>query len=238
MCSIGWLKLEKSWILFKNRDRPVGEPKTSTFIQDTDIVGFGDKKFPGVWAGVNKYGVGIASAYGPLRDVVQGLKPENFEANEEVLRNCKTVEKAAELYLKLAKSLGRTFNIIIGDSTHAVALELIPNDSSRETFDRIVTKTNYFTVLTKYNVNKERTERSTARARKLMELLPNVKNGKDMIPILKFHSKTNDYENICRHDITETIASAIFEISDKMKIYYVLNGSPHEKNFEEKTISL
>lgn len=69
MCSIGWVKLKDSWILFKNRDRAAGEPKENIFIQDGILVGFGDKKFPGLWAGMNKYGVGVTSAYGPIKDV-------------------------------------------------------------------------------------------------------------------------------------------------------------------------
>ncbi len=239
MCSIGWLKLEDSWILFKNRDRAVGEAKENVFIQDDDLVGFGDKKFPGLWIGINKYGVGITTAYGPIKDVPFGLTPENFEANEEVLRKCKTVKEATGMYLELAKELGRSFNIIIADSKHAVALETIPNDSSKEDFDKIVAKTNYFTKLKKYNIDKERIKRSDARFKKLMEFLPRVKDGKDLIPILKFHSKTNDYENICRHDYTETVASAIFEVrGGKIKIYYSLNKFAHDGNFEGKTISL
>lgn len=238
MCSIGWLKLENSWILFKNRDRVVGEPKENTFIQDNDLVGFGDKKFLGIWIGINKHGVGVTTAYGPVKDVPIGLESENFETNEQVLRKCKSVEEATKMYLELAKKLGRSFNVIIVDSKHAVALEIIPNDSSEESFENIAVKTNYFTKLRKYNVDKQRTERSDARLRKIMELLPRVKEGKDLIPILKFHSKTNDYQNVCRHDYAETVASAIFEVKEnKIRIYSLLNQFPHEKSFEEKTIS-
>jgi len=238
MCSIGWLKLDNSWILFKNRDRKASEPKENILIQDDDLVGFGDKKFPGLWVGINKYGIGIATAYGPIIDVPIGLKPENFEANEKILRKCKTVEEAKKIYLALAKNLGRSFNVIISDSRHAIALEIIPNDVSEEKFDMVVAKTNCFTELKRYNVNKEKTKKSEMRLRKLMELLQGVNSGKDMIPILKFHSKTNCYENICRHASAETVASVIFDIKDnKTYIYYLLNEFPHNKNFEEKTVS-
>jgi len=237
MCSIGWLKLENSWIIFKNRDRTVGEPKENIFIQEKDVIGFKDKKFTGLWMGINKSGIGITTAYGPVKDVPKGLYPENFEVNKEVLVKCKTVKEATKMYLDLAKKLGRSFNVVLADSEHAVSLEILPKHHSKKSFDKIVSKTNYFTKLKKYNVDKKRTKRSKIRLRKLMKLLPKVKSGKDLIPILGFHSENNQYENICRHNKHETVASAIFEIKEnQIKIYYSLNDFPHNKNFKEKII--
>lgn len=141
------------------------------------------------------------------------------------------------MYLKLAENIGRSFNVIIGDSSHAVALEIILNDSLRTNSDKIVVKTNYFTELKKYNINKEKTRRSEARLEKIMKLLPAVNNGQDLISMLGSHSEDNDYENICRHDKSETVASAIFEIKGgRTKAYYLLNDFPHNKKFKEKIV--
>jgi len=238
MCSIGWLKLKDSWILFKNRDRSAGESKENILIKDNTLIGFGDKKFPGLWIGMNKYGVGVTSAYGPIKDVPEVLNPENFNASEEVLRKCWTAEEGVVLYLELAKNIGRSFNVLIADSSRAITLELILKDSSRVDFNKIAAKTNYFTELKKYNNDKEKTDRSAARLGKLTQLLPEVKNADDLIKVLGFHSESNEYENICRHDKSETVASAIFEVKDKqVKVFYSLNEFPHNKNFKEKIIS-
>jgi hypothetical protein len=237
MCSIGWIKLNDSWILFKNRDRAVGEPKENFIIQDDTLIGFGDRKFPGLWIGINKFGVGVTSAYGPLKDIC-GLEPENFEANEAVLRESSTTDEAVRTYSELAKKLGRSYNILITDSSRAIALEIIPNDLSKTTYKKIAAKTNYFTELTKYNIDQERTERSVARRKKIMEFLPKARGSEEVMSILKFHSKTDDLENICRHDKNETVGSAIFEINNKsLHLRYLLNKSPHSGEYEDKTLN-
>ncbi len=71
-----------------------------------------------------------------------------------------------------------------------------------------------------------------------MEFLPEIENTDDLINVLGYHSESNDYENICRHDKSETVASVVFEVKDKqIKVNYSLNEFPHNKNFKEKIVS-
>lgn len=238
MCSIGWLKLTDSWILFKNRDRVKGEPKRNVLIEDEDIMGFGDEGYPGIWLGMNRHGIGISTAYGPRMEVPKGMKPENFQVSERVLRETKSVEDAAKMYLEEMKNTGRSFNVVICDAEHSVALEIIQGKSSSETGRKMIARTNYFVLLNQENPGDEREKRSRARYAKLMELLPSVDSSEDLMQVLKFHSE-NDLESICRHDSIETVASAIYEVrGKKVDVFYILNDFPHNRSYEHKTFSL
>lgn len=78
----------------------------------------------------------------------------------------------------------------------------------------------------KYNEKNEIFERSIARLGVIAKTINKIKCAEDVLPLLSYHSR-NPLENICRHDYSVTIGSAVIEkSSNHVKIYNLLNKSP------------
>lgn len=241
-CTIGWIKTKEGFILFKNRDRKKGELKENYFYKDDDVISFEDRRFNGCWAGINRNGIGIVSSLGPYQEIPAGYKGanENFGVNKEVLLKGKTVNGATELYIRLfqAQKIGKSCNVIICDKKCANIIELVLDRVNVKTARGPIFRTNHFETMKEYNVVSERTKRSFIRLGKVLELTERVKEGRDLISVLKFHSE-NEYENICRHDYALTVGSVIFEAKQKeITIYSLLNISPCRGEYKKETFYL
>jgi hypothetical protein len=242
MCTIGWIKTESGFIMFKNRDRRPNKKLLTNYIKkEQGILTFEDKKFNGCWFGINQY-FGIAVAWGPYRKVPKGYtcENENFGINKKVLEEAKSVDEATKLYKKLflRQKIGKSYIVIICDSKYANVLELVLNIVKIKKVTANALRSNVFMELEKFNNNTKIVERSRARLKKLRKLMQNVKKADDLKHVLKYHSRDN-MENICRHDYSSTIGSAILEKrKDKIKIYHLLNKSPCKDNYKRETINI
>lgn len=233
MCSIGWVKLEDSWLLFKNRDRRADEPKQNYFFQDEEVFGFGDKRFEGFWFGANYKGLGIAAAYGPVNNELKDPMSECFWLVEKTLRKHSKAEEAVKFFVEEGKHLKKSFNLIIADREKAVELELFNGNYSIEIHEDKVFKTNHFTMMDKLNLdgNQKRVEISKARLKRFVKLAKCIKCVEDVKTVLSYHSE-NELESMCRHSKTQTIASAIFKFKDSgIEGWYVLDDFPHNNRW-------
>ncbi len=233
MCSIGWIKLEDRWLIFKNRDRLREEKNRNNFIEITkDAVLFKDKKMPGAWFGLNKYGLAIATAWGPVTHIPRRRVNENFSVVELLLQQAKSAEEAKNIYPSLAAELSRSFNLIFADQKHAYDLEQIRSNMYVGNHVKSVFKTNHFEHLRHYNLEGSRYETSKARLKKMHSA--HISSVDDILSILSDHHDST-HHSLIRKDDCETIASAVFEVKGKdVAVYYALNCEPEKSKYKTK----
>lgn len=248
-CTIGWIKTRDGYVLFKNRDINVNNPIFSNFIRKSEsYVSFEDRKYKqGLWFAINKYGIGMVSADGPYTEYPSGFMGIDFKKklNKAVfLRITKDKVTSADEVTKLYKNMfskyqvGGSSIILICDRTKANILELTSEETNVTTYHDSVFRTNHFLNMQNYNKYSAALERSRVRLNKITELAGSVKKAKDMIPILKSHSR-NDREAICRHgkSITMGSVSAGWK-SNGMNVYYFLNRWPCQaKEYKKEVIT-
>lgn len=232
LCSIGWIRLRDGYLLFKNRDRPEGEEKAN-YIEEDGILAFKDRSEPGIWLGVNRHGVGVATAWGPDVNVRKGLEPDNFRLLEEILRSAKGREEAEKAFLESAPELGRSYNVIIADARAATEIEYMRGRKSVHSAEDFLVKTNHFTRMEELNIPGRRLDNSRERLIFLGKEAKDAEKAEDLIPVLGHHAKER-IRDVCRHEESETVATAILEVKDDVRALYCLNIPPHENRFEVK----
>gem|GEM_PF-3587262 len=230
MCSIGYIRLKNRYLLFKNRDRYPHEEKAN-YIEENDILAFKDKREPGIWFGVNKHGVGAATAWGPIIDVKDGLEPDNFVLLEEILNSAESRKEAEEMFLEKCQKLGRSYNVILADSSGATEIEYTPDRKSVNKHENFIVKTNHFTHNEDLNIQGARLDNSRQRLI-LLGKARETEEAENLIPLLGHHGKER-IDDVCRHGESVTTASAILEVGEKeVRATYCLNIPPHENNFK------
>jgi hypothetical protein len=237
MCSIGWKKLDSGFLIFKNRDRYPHEKIENRLIEDDLVIGFGDDTFPGVWLGINKkYGFAILTAWGP-RERKNKLE-DNFYLVEDALRFGISPESALERFkAKAEEELQQSYNLIFCDSSKAIELEFSKSIQKVQSHQGMVVKTNDFVILDQMNNQDSHALTSTSRRKLLDYIFPSHESPDEMKSLLSFHSNENPLGNVCRHDYATTIASVFAYVrTNQIHLYYSLDRSPEERNYEEKTI--
>lgn len=237
MCTIAWIKTDKGFIMFKNRDRKAEERIDSNFVNKQGcMLTFEDKKFNGCWFGINQYKLAVTHTIGPYRDIPEGFscENENFDINSLVLKEAKTVEEATGIYKHefLRKKIGKSYCVIICNNVEARILELALDQVREERFTDSVFRTNSFLLMHDYNKEKQVVTRSNRRLRKAMEMAKDVHSAGDAINILSHHS-VDEIENICRHDMSVTVGSVSLELSgDEVSFFHCLNVSPCKGEYQ------
>lgn len=234
-CTIGWIKTEKGYILFKNRDLSAKNPIFSNMLRksEKDVI-FSDRKLKGTWFAINKQGIGIVSADGPYKE---GKESESFkrkiqkEAFDEITkRGIKSVDEATELYKKICmkEEIYSSANIILCNNKRANVIEIAPDKVNIAVYHDKVFRTNHFFNMKEFNEETDSLKRSIKRLKKIDNLAKDVKKPEEIISILKYHSKDSD-ESICRHGKSTTMASVVAEyVPNKVNLNYVLNKHPCE----------
>ncbi|MFC1769401.1 carcinine hydrolase/isopenicillin-N N-acyltransferase family protein [Nanoarchaeota archaeon] len=242
MCTTGWIKTKKGFIVFKNRDRlPDENINSNYFTNEGGVVFFGDRKFNGSWIGINKLGVAITHSFGPNRDVPEGYSQnENFLLNKTILEKAQSLDEATNLYkdLFIKEKIGKSYNVMICDGTKSNVFEFILDNYCMKESNDCALRSNHFHIMEDYNVDEKVVCRSKKRLLRMKSLLKNVESGQDLIPILKSHSE-NGKENICRHDYAVTVGSVIMELKDGLiEVHHILNKSPCEGDYVNETIKI
>ena len=215
-CTIGWIKTENGYILFKNRDTLKEFMHTNRFKENDKIVGIGYNTRKGMWIGINKHNIGFTSSKGPHRK--RDEIPSWIEFNvigEYVLKRSESLDEAVSLFIKeyKHKKVGESANILLCDNKKAVVLELCQGKVKVREYYNDIFVTNHFRYLKKYNSFLNSLETSKLRLKKIKKLFRNkkVRESVDLFPLLKYHSR-DTRRNICRHGKVVTVASAVFEV--------------------------
>jgi hypothetical protein len=243
-CTIGWIKTNSGFILFKNRDTKKKYLKTNKIQEDKYLakVGYKDNR-KGCWIAVNKYGVGFTSAKGPFREIPEGYESwiKFNEIGEIVLKESKSLEEAITNFIELYKKykVGESANILLCDKNQAYLMELCCGKIKSRRYSRFVFRTNHFEFMKQYNQYLSGLSSSVLRLQKFKDLFKDLKSpdGKKLIPLLTFYSQ-NNAESICRRGKIMTVGSVVFEITPKLLFcYYSLNKSPCAGRYNERIIS-
>lgn len=227
--------------MFKNRDRYPSEKIVNKLIEDDLVLGFGDDTFPGLWFGINKkHNFSVLTAWGPRQKHGESDMEDNFHILEQTIRESGSAKEASEKFHELAHmNLKNSYNLIFADSEGAISLEWTPQKHVVREFTGMAVKTNDFSMLEEFNEGDPNAGRSAARRKNLEYIFPNHSSPQEMESLLAYHSDEDELANVCRHDYAQTIASVFAYVSrDEVKLFYSLNRTPEEHNYEKKIINL
>ena len=241
-CSWGWIRTKNGYLMFKNRDRRKSEHlKTNYLVTKKGMISFEDKHFKGSWFGLNKY-IGVMHSWGPYRKVPEGYQcpNENFHINKIVLEKAKSVKDAVALYKKIfsKEKIGKSYNVLICDKKKAIVIEFALDKVKQKTFTNSVFRTNTFLFLKKFNDEKHIFERADERLAIVKKSSKKLKDPDTIMALLSSHGKTN-FKNVCRHDKSTTVGSAVAEVvGNEVTLYYLLNKSPCKGKYKKKVMKL
>lgn len=238
MCTSGWIKTKKGYIIFKNRDLPKNKlfPKNFLKITKKEIY-FYDERKTGYWFAANKY-FSINTLTGPHKEKRKGFKHSGtFHISKEVITKAKSIKEASNLFQKiiLKEKIENSRSVLIANEKKAILLEIALNKIKQKTYKKKIFKSNTFELLKKFDSKEINRHQGLKNIKKLCK---KINSAFELTKILKYHSP-NSIGNICRHDYSETIASVILEkINNKYILYYIANGNPCKKKYNKKKFTL
>ncbi|NCN86488.1 hypothetical protein GW932_01535 [archaeon] len=238
MCTSGWIKTKQGYVIFKNRDLPKNKPFPKNFLKITKKeIYFYDKQKTGYWFAANKY-FSINTLTGPYKEKRKGFKSSGtFHISKKVIKQAKSPKEATKLFNKLIleEKIENSRTVLIANEKEAIIIEIALNKIKQKTYNKNIFKTNTFQLLKKLDSkNKEQHER----LKNTKKLCKKIKSSFKLTKILKYHSNAS-VGNICRHDSSETISSAILEKKKtKYILYYITNGSPCKNKYKKKEFKL
>jgi hypothetical protein len=239
LCSIGWLKTEGGWLLFKNRDRYKSRKPARNYLEATDnTLLFKDREHPGTWLGINRHGLGIVTSLGAVESVTKKSYEENLLAIELALQEAETLKQAMDICSVLGEEVDAPYSIIFADSEQAFCMEQMGRKTKVERSKKRALRTNHLLKLDEFNYTGE----EFANSKKRLEVLRSLTDGRIGLDGIKAALKYRSEENSAspnRIGKFETIACAILEIKGKnVTANYLLNKAPHKGEYKKKEWSL
>jgi len=234
MCTIGYVKTDKGFILFKNRDKLKENIRKNYVNVDENLISFEDENIDGCWMGFNKHGVGFSYAIGPKK-LVKGF-PYIFKMNKYILENSKNTDEAISKFIESYKKYNfkGSFNIIFCDKNKAKVLEIVGDKFCVEDINGSCFRTNRFELMKEFNNDSLKVERAKKRLKRFLGLF----DKKNILQVLKHHSEDNE-SCICKHKGSITTGSVVFEMIDnKLIVNSLLNGFPCENEYNKEVFSL
>lgn len=232
MCTIGAV-LGKELVLFKNRDldhyrpNPAPEVRTGRF----DYVGFGREKGAGVWAGMNRKGLGlVASDAHTIKDypAPKDAADRIFGAYENVLAEQKSASSAKKFLLSFYKNLGLPDMVLVADRKRAFVIEYSPGRYRiEEVTAGFVVRTNHF-LLAPGAKPVAKDPDSYARYARARALLSSGRSVAAVERLCRDHENGPSLNSVCRHSDGDyrTLCSAIMVASESILCRYIVNRYP------------
>ena len=233
MCTIGWVRCPGGFILFKNRDALKASAATSKLFVSNKLIAGSYKGRNGIWIGVNKYGIGFASALGPYRKHKRDWRKVN-ELGEAVLLLSQDLGDALEKFLTSFREegLNTSANVILANKNKAYLIELLPGKSHVSVCEERCVATNHFRHFEKANRLLPSLESSVMRLVKVKKLLSKASTAEEIANVLSYQSN-HPNESICRTEKVMTVSSLVIEFkSTGARILYA-PGPPCSTPFAE-----
>ena len=244
MCTIGAVYGGKELILFKNCDMV----KKGKFYRPKkrkgkyEYLAFTRKGRPGLWAGINEYGLGIVAAdtytkkeYKAKKSVVD----EIFRGYEKAIADFKTTDEAVKFLKKFYKSRIKIVPdlLILADRKKATAFEFTPPNKFglKSVSKGFVLRTNQFKILGGGKNRKEDPE-SHIRFANALALLKKDSSVKGIERLCRNHRSGPGKCSVCRHGKKggyKSQASAIMVAGKGVKAHYIINGFPCKQDYVE-----
>jgi len=243
MCTIGATNNSGKLVIFKNCDL---ENKV-TFNKPQKIKGryyylaFTRNNTPGLWAGINQFGLGIvaASVYTKKTYKASPHTTHNiFKGYEKTISNHKNVDEAIRFLKNFYKNKIKIVPdlVMIADRDKMAVLEFTPpNDFGiKIKKNGYLLRTNQFKIL-KGGKNENQDPESYMRFKNAFKKIKRSKSVDSIINLCRDHTSGPSKFSVCRHGKNnefKTQASAIMVADKTIRAYYVINNFPCQKKYQ------
>ena len=230
MCTTGAVKINGSFVLFKNRDpvKPM-EANDKPNIFEGRVRRLLVSNDEGSYSGLNEHGVGIVCSFVKLLEGDDVEQARTFLNVLPELLDSKILKETIDKLKRLDKRF--TANYVLADEKECFFLEYAPDKKEiRQVGDRVV-RTNHFSC----NPIEKRTPESFPwnfkRYDRANELIKRVKTIEDIKKLLSDHQDYPEY-SICNHgSFAPTGSSYILDLKNR-KILHCL-GTPCKNEYKE-----
>jgi len=256
MCTIGAIiTKQKRLLLFKNLDLtfhwdfPQPITKQIGDMQALIFPSFADK--PGLWAGINRFGLGIYGADGDA--IFNRTGPEYGSPDlirwcyQETLEQCRSVKEAYPFLINLYREhkIGCDGDIILlADPTEAVALEYAIERWGLQFSGpgSYIFRTNLYTTLPHYAPMDTENSRYMSHRKRFETLFDHLSRKSwhtdvdDLKAMLRDHTHGPGALSLCRHGgegefYTQASNIMVYD-QGKVDAYYILNNAPCKQEYE------
>lgn len=242
MCTIGAV-INKGLILFKNCDLK----KDVVFFKPKKLEGkykylaFTRKGRPGLWAGINEFGLGLVAADTYTKKEYKA-KPYTvyniFKGYEKTIADCKNTDEAISFLKSYYKNKIKVVPdlAIVADKNKIAAFEFAPGNKFGIKFSKnFILRTNQFKIL-KGGKNKNEDPESHIRFNNALKIMQKNSSLNSIMELCKDHKNGLSRFSICRHGAKgeyKTKATTIMAANKEVKAYYIINNFPCKKKYQE-----
>lgn len=209
-------------------------------------IAFAREGRPGIWAGINNYGVSFTAAdvYTTKEYEVSDHQVNNlFLHYEQSIADFQTARKAID-FLKsfFLEKFPAPDKVLISDRKESIYLEFSPEEGCREKIisQNFLVSTNHFDSLSG-SVSQQENPSTYIRLKRAKEILEKNPLKKGIKKLLQDENEGKSENSICRYSQKDreffTQAVVLFTVSPKnISVEYVVNGNLREKSFLVKKI--
>ncbi len=243
MCTIG-STLNNELIIFKNcdliKETKFYKPKIRK--GKYKYLAFARRGKPGLWAGINQFGLGIVAADTYTKKKYRA-KPYTlyniFKGYEKTVSDFKNVDEAINFLKEHYKNKIKVVPdlIIVADRNQMAVFEFIPPDKFgiRIKNKGYILRTNQFRIL-KGGRDENEDPESYIRLNNALKIIQKNDSLSSIKRLCKNHKNGPGKFSICRHGKTEehkTQASVIMTAGKEVKAYFIVNNFPCKGKYQE-----
>ncbi len=245
MCTIGAALKNKGVILFKNcdLDKKIKFHKPKKERGHFNYIAFTRENRPGIWAGINEFGLGIATAdtYTKKKYKAKPYTIHNiFKGNEKTIAENKDVNGAIKFLKKYYKEKIKYVPdlIIVGDKKKIAVFEFTPPNRFGIKIKKknYILRTNQFKIL-KGGLSRKEDLQSYTRIDNAKEIMSKSTSLNSIKKLLRNHKTGPSKFSVCRHGKkgeSKTQASAIMQADkNRVRAFYVINNFPCKEKYKE-----
>ena len=243
MCTIGAINFNQKLILFKNCDlkKDIIFNKPKRLKGKYNYLAFTRKGRPGLWAGINQFGLGIVAADTYTKKIYK-TKPYTiyniFKGYEKTISNHKNVDEALNFLKDFYKNKIKVVPdlVMVADKNKMAVLEFIPPNNFGIQIKKggYLLRTNQFKIL-KGGRNKNQDPESHVRFENALKKIKKSKSVNSVISLCRDHTSGPSKFSICRHGKNnefKTQASVIMTVGKTVKAYYIINKFPCQAKYQ------
>jgi hypothetical protein len=243
MCTIGAIHNSRELIIFKNCDfeKKLLFYKPQKRKGKYHYLAFARNNRPGLWAGINQFGLGIVAADTYTKKTYkEGPHTTNgiFKGYEKTISDYKNVDEALGFLKDFYKNKIKVVPdlVMVADREKMAVLEFIPPNKFGIKIKKngYLLRTNQFKML-KGGKNKNQDLESYIRFENALKKIKLGKSVNSIINLCRDHTSGPSKFSVCRHgknNECKTQASAVMIAGAGVTVHYVINNFPCKKRYQ------